>query len=201
MIAYVKGTLEEIAESNVVVDVNGIGYNVKISAGTMGQLPGLHQNVTLFTYTYVREDTFCLYGFMTKDELQVFRLLITVNGVGPKGALGILSVISVQDLRFAIMAADSRMISKAPGIGKKTAERVILDLRDKISLEDALEQKAQVSGEMEGMAGDAAKKEAVEALVALGYHASEAMRAVNRVYGDEISDTESILKAALKQMF
>lgn len=200
MIAYVKGTLEEITENNAVVDVGGIGYNVKISAGTMTQLPGLHQNVILYTYTYVREDTFCLYGFMTKDELQVFKLLITVNGVGPKGALGILSVMSAQDLRFAVMAADSRMISRAPGIGKKTAERVILDLRDKISIDDAMESGIRTSAEAD-INSSSARNEAVEALVALGYNASEALKAVNQVSGADESDTESILKAALKQMF
>ena len=118
MIAYVKGTLEEISENNAVVEVNGMGYNVIISAGTMNRLPRLHQEIKLYTYTAVREDAFWLYGFLTKDELEIFRLLITVNGVGPKGALGILSVMSVSDLRFAILAADGKMLSKAPGIGR-----------------------------------------------------------------------------------
>lgn len=201
MIAYVKGTLEEITEGNAVVDVNGIGYHVKISAGTMNRLPGVHREVKLYTYTYVREDAFCLYGFLTKEELQVFKLLITVNGVGPKGALGILSVMSVQDLRFAILAADSRMISKAPGIGKKTAERVILDLRDKVSMEDAMESGVQTAARIDGAKDNAARNEAVEALVALGYSAPDALKAVNKVSGVDETDTEAILKAALKQMF
>lgn len=205
MIAYVKGTLEEITEGNAVVEVNGIGYNVRISSGTMNELPGLHQDVKLYTYTYVREDTFCLYGFMSKDELQVFKLLLTVNGVGPKGALGILSVMSARDVRFAVIAADSKLIAKAPGIGKKTAERVILDLRDKISMEDTLEgafeQNAASAGVGAGTATSNARNEAVEALVALGYGASEALKAVNKVTDIDENDTEAILKAALKMLF
>lgn len=200
MIAYVKGTLEEIAETNAVVEVNGIGYNIKISSGTMNLLPGLHQPVKLYTYTYVREDALSLYGFLTKDELQIFKLLITVNGVGPKGALGILSVMTAQDLRFAILAADSRMISKAPGIGKKTAERVILDLRDKVSMEEAMESGAQLSASVGSTQENGARNEAVEALVALGYSSAEALRAVNKVSGVDENDAEAVLKAALKQM-
>lgn len=199
MIAYVKGTLEEISENNAVVEVNGMGYNVKISAGTMNRLPRLHQAVKLYTYTAVREDAFWLYGFLTRDELDIFKLLITVNGVGPKGALGILSVMSVSDLRFAILAADGKLLSKAPGIGKKTAERVILDLRDKISMEEAVESGAQTASVAPG-ARSSARNEAVEALVALGYGAGDALKAVNQIPEGENEDTETILKAALKHM-
>ncbi len=201
MIAYVKGTLEEISEGNAVVEVGGIGYNVRISSGTMNRLPGLHQEIKLYTYTYVREDTFSLYGFLSKDDLQIFKLLITVNGVGPKGALGILSVMSAQDLRFAILAADGKMIAKAPGIGKKTAERVILDLRDKVSLEEAMESGMQTEVQQLSGAEQSARNEAIEALVALGYSSSDALRAVKQVSGVAEDDTEAILKAALKNMF
>ncbi len=200
MIAYVKGTLEEITENNAVVEVNGIGYNIKISAGTMNRLPGLHQEVRLHTYTAVREDAFWLYGFLSREELELFRLLITVNGVGPKGALGILSVMSVSELRLAILSGDGKLLSRAPGIGKKTAERLILDLRDKISAaggEDGRLQTVTAGTE------NSARGEAVEALVALGYGAGDALKAVNEVIrtaGMEDADTESILKAALKRM-
>jgi len=203
LIAYVKGILEEIAEGNAVVDVGGIGYNIKISMGTMGNLPPLHHEVKFYTYTYVREDTFSLYGFLEKEDLRLFQLLITVNGVGPKGALGILSVMSGRDLRFAIVAADSKMISKAPGIGKKTAERVILDLRDKVSIEDDTIGMTD-SGVGAGAVPDTNKqaaKEAVEALVALGYGSTDAVRAVNQVANAENSDVEAIIKAALKVLF
>ncbi len=137
---------------------------------------------------------------MTRDELEIFKKLITVNGIGPKGGLAILSVMSVDNLRFAIIAGDAAAIAKAPGIGKKTAERVILDLKDKVSIEDTF-----VSKEMmqltEKTVDKQAKNEAVEALTALGYSASDALRAVNMVSFEEDMSVETILKLALKNMF
>lgn len=203
MIAYVHGTLEEVEEGNAVIDVGGIGYNVKISGSTLNELPSLHEEVKLYTYTYVREDQFSLYGFMSKDELSIFKLLITVNGIGPKGALGVLSVMSASDLRFAVLAADSKMIATAPGIGKKTAERVILDLRDKITMEDAMESaldagKGKASADSYKVSDS--RNEAVEALIALGYGATEALRAVKKVDDVPGDDVEAILKSALKYM-
>lgn len=206
MYAYLKGTLEEITEDAIVVDVGNIGYNVKVSATTADLLPGIGSEVKIYTYTLVREDTFSLYGFLTRDDLDIFRKLITVNGIGPKGGLAILSVMNADALRFAIMAGDAKSIAKAPGVGNKTAERVILDLRDKISLEDTL----RGLGEPVGAATNASdvagmdnvmRKEAIEALVALGYSASDATTAVKRVEVSEESTVESILKAALKFMF
>ena len=203
MIAYVNGTLEEVTENGIVVEVNGIGYNIMVPGSTLVYLPGLHQELKIYTYTCVREDAFLLYGFLEKDELAMFRKLITVNGVGPKGALGILSVMSATDLRFAIMAADSKMIAKAPGIGKKTAERVILDLRDKVSADetpDSLISAAAGQRSAGETATTSARREAVEALVALGYGSADAMKAVNRCEVDDENDAEAILKAALKLM-
>lgn len=206
MYAYIKGTLEEVAEDNIVVEAGGIGYNVKVSTTTADLLPPLGNEVKIYTYTLVREDTFALYGFMTRDDLEIFRKLITVNGIGPKGGLAILSVMSADALRFAIMAGDAKAIAKAPGVGSKTAERVILDLRDKISLEDTLrglgEPAPSVSGASSGTSQDnLMKKEAIEALVALGYSASDATTAVKKVEVTEDTTVESILKAALKYMF
>lgn len=200
MIAFVKGKIEDLSEENVVVDVGGVGINVKISAGTFHLLPGIGGEVKLYTYTSVREDAFNLFGFLTRDELELFKKLITVNGIGPKGGLSILSVMSADELRFAIVSGDGAAIAKAPGIGKKTAERVILDLRDKISLEDTLiHRKMQVSG----AAGQDshAVNEAVEALTALGYSASDALQAVKKVAPDKNMDVETLLKLALKNMF
>lgn len=200
MIAFVKGKIEELSEENVVVAVGGIGLNVKISAGTFSQLPGIGEEIKLHTYTCVREDAFVLYGFLTKDELEIFRKLITVNGIGPKGGLAILSVISADDLRFAIISGNAAAIAKAPGIGKKTAERLILDLKDKISLEDTLisgrEQQDNAKAEFAR-----AENEAVEALTALGYSAADALQAVKKVRADADMDVETILKLALKNMF
>lgn len=138
MIAFVKGFIEDISEENVVIDTGNIGYNLKISTGTAARLPGIGAEVKLYTYTCVREDSFSLFGFLSRDDLEIFKKLITVNGIGPKGGLAILSVMTADSLRFAIISGDAVSIAKAPGIGKKTAERVILDLKDKISLEDTL---------------------------------------------------------------
>lgn len=141
-----------------------------------------------------------LFGFLTRDDLMIFRLLIGVNGIGPKGGQAILSVLSPDDLRFAVLAGDVKAISAAPGIGKKTAEKLILELRDKLKIEDALEHKASetaVSGRISEDAGSV-QSEAVQALVALGYGSTEALKAVKQVPIDEETDVESVLKAALK---
>lgn len=204
MYAYLKGTLEEIAEDAVVVEVGNIGYNVRVSATTTQGLPGIGSEVKIYTYTLVREDAFTLYGFLTKDDLEIFKKLITVNGIGPKGGLAILSVMNADALRFAIMAGDAKSIAKAPGVGNKTAERVILDLRDKISMEDTLlglGEPVVTASAAGGGADNVMKREAIEALVALGYSASDATNAVKRVEVDENSTVEGILKAALKFMF
>ncbi|MCH5253718.1 MAG: Holliday junction branch migration protein RuvA [Lachnospiraceae bacterium] len=201
MYAYLKGTVEEITEDNLVLEVNQIGYNIKISSRTADSIGKTGSFLKIYTYTLVREDSFSLYGFLTRDDLEIFKKLITVNGIGPKGGLAILSVMSADELRFAILAGDAKAISKAPGVGAKTAERVILDLKDKISLEDALGPKESIS--LGSLSGDDAvneKNEAVEALVALGYSAAEALRAVKQVEITENTTVEEILKASLKYM-
>ena len=201
MYAYLKGTIEEIGEDDLVIEVNQIGYRVMVSARTVNQVEGIGSFVKLYTYTLVREDAFMLYGFLSRDELMLFKKLITVNGIGPKGGLAILSVLDVDALRFAILSGDAKAISKAPGIGVKTAERVILDLRDKISLEDTLQANDVRPGEaiMEDV-GDH-RKEAVEALTALGYSATDALKAVKQVEITPDINTETVLKQALKYLF
>ncbi|MCM1063755.1 MAG: Holliday junction branch migration protein RuvA [Eubacterium sp.] len=202
MIAYVNGIIEEITEDNAVIDVGGIGYNVRISSDTASRLPGVGEPVKLYTYTSVREDAFVLYGFLTRSDLEIFKKLITVNGIGPKGGLSILSVMDADDLRFAIMSGDSKAISRAPGIGAKTAQRVILDLKDKIEIDDAMIHKEIGSYGADPMAADSAQKqEAVAALVSLGYGQAESLKAVNSIEGIDEMDSGAILKAALKKMF
>lgn len=209
MIAYVQGILENLEIDKAVIDVGGIGYEVNISASTCDRMPGLGDNVKLYTYMNVKEDEMSLFGFLTRDEIRMFRMLITVSGIGPKGALSILSVFDTDDLRFAILAGDVKTISKAPGIGKKTAERLVLELRDKISNADitGAEAPGQAAGSItSGKASgeDASSRdEAVEALAALGYNATDAMKAVRKVLSstDEKLDTEAILKLALKELF
>ncbi|MCM1039138.1 MAG: Holliday junction branch migration protein RuvA [Roseburia sp.] len=199
MYAYLKGTIEEIAEDNLVLEVGQIGYNVKVSARTINAVGGIGSFVKIYTYTLVREDAFWLYGFLTRDDLEIFKKLITVNGIGPKGGLAILSVMSADELRFAIVSGDAKAIAKAPGVGAKTAERVILDLKDKISLDDVLSSgEADVMVSLDGEDIGNSRNEAIEALTALGYSGTEALRAVKQVEAADSMSVEEILKAALK---
>ncbi|MCR5771035.1 MAG: Holliday junction branch migration protein RuvA [Butyrivibrio sp.] len=208
MIAYVQGILENLEIDKAVIDVGGIGYEVNISASTCDRMPGIGESVKLYTYMNVKEDEMSLFGFLTRDEIRMFRMLITVSGIGPKGALSILSVFDTDDLRFAILSGDTKTISKAPGIGKKTAERLVLELRDKISNADIKgSDDSAAAGSLSGISTKdedvSSRDEAVEALAALGYNATDAMKAVRKVLSssDEKLDTEAILKLALKELF
>ena len=142
MITYIRGILEGMEEDKVIVDVGGVGYGIYMAGTAMGRLPALGKEVKIHTHLHVKEDLMQLYGFLTRDELRVFRLLIGVSGIGPKGGLGILSALGPDDLRFAVASNDVKAIQAAPGIGKKTAEKLILELKDKLKLEDALENAA-----------------------------------------------------------
>lgn len=200
MYAYIKGILTDMSEDTVVVEAGGIGYNIHTTGQTFDYLPSVGEEVKLYTYLNVREDAMVLYGFLTKDDLRVFKLLLGVSGIGPKGALAILSVMTTDDLRFAVLGEDAKAIARAPGVGAKTAQRLILELKDKFSLEDAFEQKLAHTNEAaaEGMKG--VKNEAVAALVALGYSSSEALQVIGKVEITEGADVENVLKAALKNM-
>lgn len=202
MYSYIKGELSEIvAENHIVVENGGIGYNIYIPGQVLSLLPEVGEEVKIYTYLCVREDAFILYGFLTRDDLNVFKLLIGVSGIGPKGALAILSVMSTDDLRFAVLSDDAKAIAKAPGVGNKTAQRLIIELKDKLSLEDAFEQK--LSHTQETVSGNGLKgirNEAVEALVSLGYSSTEALKVLRDIEITEDSSVEDILKLALKQM-
>lgn len=202
MIAYVDGIIEDITEDNVVVDVGGIGYNIKISADTAARLPGIGEHIRIYTYTSVREDAFWLYGFLSRNELDIFKKCITVNGIGPKGAQAILSVMDADSLRYAIISGDTKAIAKAPGIGAKTAERLILDLKDKIKIDDAMINREIVLTAQNNISVDNPQiQEAVEALVSLGYGQTESIKAVKSVENAKSMDSGKLLKAALKKMF
>ena len=206
MIAYIKGRLEyvEPEEGAAVLETGGVGYQILLSGQDLELLPAAGEEVRLYTYLQVRDDAFVLYGFFTREDRKLFRQLLGVSGIGPKGALGILSALSADDLRFAVLADDAKAIAKAPGIGLKTAKKLILELRDKLSLEEAFE--ARLAGEkakesaVSSSGLTEARNEAVEALTALGYSSSEALKAVRRVEAAEGMDVEEILKAALKYM-
>lgn len=202
MISYIKGTVAYVESNMVIIENQGIGYTIYISEQTASQLPSKGQEIKLFTYMNVREDAMELFGFLTKDDLDFFKLLITVNGIGPKGAQSILSVMAPSELRFAIIAQDAKTISKAPGVGNKTAQRIILDLKDKCNLEDALHTFAEdvTADSIQKSANDTAKSEAVEALVALGYSSTEALKTIQKISITPDMDTETILKQALKQI-
>jgi Holliday junction DNA helicase RuvA len=222
MIAFLRGYVAAVYDGAAVIDVNGIGYEVRVSGETVQRLASAGRNteVLVYTYTYLREDQIALYGFMSREDLELFKLLITVSGIGPKGGLALLSVSTADDLRFAIMTGDSKMIARAPGVGKKTAERLILELRDKVAgmHDDSMlaiaagaagssgwDSLAAAGGSGAAVNTDAAS-EAVEALSALGYSRAEATKAVRAAREDaqkagiDLSDTESILKAALRYL-
>ena len=200
MYAYIKGELAEINTDHIVIEAGGIGYQVFISLQTFDYLPSVGENLKIYTYLYLREDAMILYGFLTKDDLELFKLLISVSGIGPKGGLAILSTLEADDLRFAIVSGDAKAISKAPGVGGKTAQRVILELKDKLSLEDAFEAKTEHVQKNVAAAGGSVKNDAVMALTALGYSSTESLKAVSAVEITEDMDVEEVLKAALKHL-
>lgn len=201
MISYVRGELVAIEEDKVILDVNGVGFGIYMPAQAMSMLPPLGEEIRLHTYMNVREDAMQLFGFLTKDDLKVFKLLIGVSGIGPKGGLSILSQLSPDDLRFAVMANDAKTISSAPGIGKKTAEKLIIELKDKLSIEDVLNKAVEnETATTVTNAGNEIQAEAVQALVALGYGSTESMKAVKKVLLDEDTTVEDVLKQALKNM-
>ena len=200
MISYIKGELVELTENASVLDHDGMGFLIMMPASILAKLPAIGSELKVHTYLYVKEDALDLYGFLTKDDLKVFRLLITVSGIGPKGALAILSTMSPDDLRFAVLAGDSKTISKAPGIGSKTAQKLIIELKDKLKIEDVLDGGADGGYEPQSDMGDTAAAEAVMALTALGYSSADATRAVRQVDGGADMDSEALLKAALKKL-
>lgn len=142
-----------------------------------------------------------LYGFLSQDDLDMFRLLITVNGIGPKGGLAILSAMSADDVRLAVLTQDVKALSKAPGVGAKTAQRLILDLKDKVSMEETFVSRESATYAAQAAGLSDARREAAEALAALGYSASEAAQAVRKVENADEMDVEELLKAALKHLF
>ena len=162
------------------------------------RLPGIGATVKIYTYTSVREDAFNLFGFLSKDDLEIYKKLIAVNGIGPKGALSILSAMSADDLRFAILSGDAAAIAKAQGVGKKSAERIILELRDKVQFMGSAATDLEVLTSSDTTAETNAKNEAIEALTSLGYSPSDALRAVRQVELTEDMDAGTILKQALK---
>ena len=200
MISFVQGILAAREDDLIVVQAGPVGLNIHVPLTVIEQLPKTGEEVMIHTYLKVAEDALTLYGFLHQQDREMFCRLINVNGIGPKGALAILSTLTPDDLRMAVLTGDAKAISRAPGVGMKTAQRIILDLKDKISFED-LESFADqdTAGPAGRGAASGAASEAVEALVQLGYSLSDAGKAVRAVEGAEQMDSEQILKAALRQ--
>lgn len=200
MLSYIIGEVAEISGDTVVIENNGIGFNVKTSAMTIDNLPPVGDMVRIYTYLHVREDAMQIFGFLSKDELEVFKLLLNVNGIGPKGALGILSAISTDDLRFAVLSDDVNLIKSCPGVGAKTAQKLIIELKDKLRLEDAFEMAVNNNSRKNTVKDNTVivMNEAVEALVSLGYGSKDAIAAVKKVENIQDKNSEQILKEALK---
>lgn len=202
MITFIRGKLFDITENSVLIDCNGLGYEILIPQTVNRILPKIGEEMFLYTYLQVREDGVSLFGFPSKDDLYVFKLLITVNGIGPKGAIGILSALTADDLRFAVLAEDVKTIERAPGIGKKTAGKLILELKDKFNLQEAFDKKLENNKNVFVPSSESMvlKDEAIQALVALGYTATDAVRAVKQVEVSEGMTSEDILKQSLKKI-
>lgn len=204
MISFVHGILCDLEEGSIVVEAGGVGYGIYVPATVLQQLPSIGEEVKIYTYFSVREDGQSLYGFLNKEDREMFRQLLSVNGIGPKGALGILSVLRPDDLRMAIITGDAKSISRAPGIGAKTAQRVILDLKDKIDAGAVLRHAGEEGPFPESggpfPAGGGPAEEAVEALASLGYSRLEAGRAVRRLVITEDMTAEQILRLALRNL-
>ena len=200
MLSHIIGEVAEISADTVVVENNGIGFNIKTSAMTIDSLPPVGDMVRIYTYLHVREDAMQIFGFLSKDELEVFKLLLNVNGIGPKGALGILSAISTDDLRFAVLSDDVNLIKSCPGVGAKTAQKLIIELKDKLRLEDAFEMAVNNNNKKNTVQDNTVivMNEAVEALVSLGYSSKDAISAVKKVENIQNKNSEQILKEALK---
>jgi Holliday junction DNA helicase RuvA len=187
MISKIKGTIEYIRDSYAVVDVNGIGYKVFSTPYVLGKISG-NKDIDFFIHTYVREDILALYGFLTLEELEMFELLISISGIGPKAAMGILSIADAKTIRTAILNEDPSVLTKVSGVGKKTAERVILELKNKIS--------GLSEGEKKEVMADS---DALEALIGMGYSVNEARESLKLIPVD-IKDVGERVKLALKNL-
>ena len=196
MIYSLRGTLLFTDPSSAVIECGGVGYKCAVTVNTLRQLPKIGSEAMIFTYMNVREDAVDLFGFASEDELASFKLLIAVNGVGPKAALAILSELTPEKLAFAIAGGDVKAITKAPGVGPKLAQRIVLELKDRVLPGSA---PAEVNGSGAVAEGSSDLAQAVGALVALGYAQSEAASAVAKT--DTSQPVEQIIKDALKYLF
>jgi len=202
MIAYIKGPLAYIQDQSVIIDANGVGYLINVSTSTLSRLPPRGANVQLFTYMQSGETGQSLHGFLTQEEVRLFTLLISVSGIGPKVASAILSTLTPSQVIISIVADDAAALSKAPGVGKKTAQRVLLELRDKIKTADSWDTGSVNEKTFQGLGQSGQKSEkqdAMDAMQALGYGRAEAMQVVLEVAEEEMT-ADQIIRIALKKL-
>ena len=203
MIASVKGKLEGVTAESVIIDVNGLGVEAIVPTTVINRLPKIDENVRLYTYLHVREDAMQLYGFLEKEDLDFFKLLITVNGIGPKAAIAILSSMPTDILTFAIISEDTKTIEKAQGIGAKTAKKLVLELKDKVGIIKIPKNTGSENYDNNVLTigiNSEIKDEAVQVLTALGYSQTEAVKAISTVEISEKMTSEELVKLALKNL-
>ena len=199
MIAYISGALVSAGENYIVIDNHGMGYRIFVSGKFLEHIPAYGTQIKIYTHMYIREDELTLYGFHSEEELSVFRILIGISGVGPKVAMAILTALTIQELQLAEISEAAKTISKANGVGAKGASRIILELKDKLKMEDMMDAAYEQSIVQDTQDLNAAR-DAILALVNLGYSNSEAALAVKKIGDTSQMDIESILKAALKKL-
>ena len=199
MIGFIRGALAEKGSGYIIVDVNGVGYEIFVPANSGAYLSGEGSEVMVYTTMMVREDDVSLYGFTRKGELDAFKKLITVSGVGAKAAISILSSFSLEQLQQAIVFEDAKTLTKASGIGKKTAERIVLELKDKFGSEESTAGQQAAGDALESLGVDG-RSEAISALIALGYTRGEAASALAAVKENDLT-VEEYIKLALKNLF
>ena len=199
MIAYISGALVSAGENYIVIDNHGMGYRIFVSGKFLEHIPAYGTQIKIYTHMYIREDELTLYGFHSEEELSVFRILIGISGVAPKVAMAILTALTIQELQLAVISEDTKTISKANGVGAKGASRIILELKDKLKMEDMMDAAYEQSIVQDTQDLNAAR-DAILALVNLGYSNSEAALAVKKIGDTSQMDIESILKAALKKL-
>ena len=200
MIYYLKGVLTEYTEDGVVIEAGGVGYQVTIPASLLAELPPAGEEVKLYTYYQVTEDARRLYGFADREERSLFTQIIKVSGIGPKLAVSVMGTLSADALRLAVVSGDVKAIAQAPGMGKKTAEKLILELKDKIDLAAVLKKPSDsAAGGAPTVISDAFT-EAVAALQALGYSSSEALKTVRSIDAGDDWSVDQILQEAFRKL-
>lgn len=206
MIHYVAGKLAAVGEKNIVVDHQGIGLEILVPATVLEGLPAVGSDVMIYTYFHVKEDGMKLFGFPSRQDKELFQQIITVSGIGPKGGLAMMSALSSDDIRMAILSEDAKTIAMSPGIGPKTAKKLILELKDKIDIDSALYTDSREGedgvdgGNSDSQTNHEIIADTVDALTALGYSPTDAMRAVRAVPLTEDMTVETLLKLTLKNM-